>query len=98
MSEPRDVQSEQNDTVDPQTDAQAVDAEQVEVVEGETPEEALAGEVVDETTEKIASLEKALAAAEAKVEDAVEARAEGEDLQGSDQGDPRSAIPQQGIY
>ena len=67
MSEPRDVQSEQNDTVDPQTDAQAVDAEQVEVVEGETPEEALAGEVVDETTEKIASLEKALAAAEAKV-------------------------------
>lgn len=67
MSEPRDVQSEQNETVDPQTDAQAVDAEQVEVVEGETPEEALAGEVVDETTEKIASLEKALAAAEAKV-------------------------------
>ena len=67
MSEPRDVQSEQNDTVDPQTDAQAVDAEQVEVVEGETPEEALAGEVVDETAEKIASLEKALAAAEAKV-------------------------------
>ncbi|HAU92667.1 MAG: nucleotide exchange factor GrpE [Pseudomonadota bacterium] len=67
MSEPRDVQSEQNETVDPQTDAQAVDAEQVEVVEGETPEEALAGEVVDETAEKIASLEKALAAAEAKV-------------------------------
>jgi len=63
MSEPRDVQSEQNETVDPQTDAQAVDAEQVEVVEGETPEEALAGEVVDETAEKIASLEKALAAA-----------------------------------
>ena len=67
MSEPRDVQSEQNETVDPQTDAQAVDAEQVEVVEGETPEEALAGEVVDETAEKIASLEKALAAVEAKV-------------------------------
>ena len=67
MSEPRDVQSEQNETVDPQTDAQAVDAEQVEVVEGETPEEALAGEIVDETAEKIASLEKALAAAEAKV-------------------------------
>ena len=67
MSEPRDVQSEQNEIVDPQTDAQAVDAEQVEVVEGETPEEALAGEVVDETAEKIASLEKALAAAEAKV-------------------------------
>ena len=67
MSEPRDVQSEQNETVDPQTDAQAVDAEQEEVVEGETPEEALAGEVVDETAEKIASLEKALAAAEAKV-------------------------------
>ena len=49
MSEPRDVQSEQNETVDPQTDAQAVDAEQEEVVEGATPEEALAGEVVDET-------------------------------------------------
>ena len=58
MSEPRDVQSEQNETVDPQTDAQAVDAEQVEVVEGETPEEALAGEVVDETAEKIIKLIK----------------------------------------
>ena len=58
MSEPRDVQSEQNDTVDPQTDAQAVDAEQVEVVEGETPEEALAGEVVDETTEKLPAWKK----------------------------------------
>jgi molecular chaperone GrpE len=63
MSEPRDVQSEQNETLDPQTEAQAVDAEQVEVVEGEAVE----GEVVDETAEKIASLEKALAAAEAKV-------------------------------
>ncbi|MFS1703254.1 nucleotide exchange factor GrpE [Alteromonas sp. AMM-1] len=62
MSEPRDVQSEQQD----QTEAQqaAAQTEDVQVDAAETV--AVEGEVVDEAAARIAELEKALAASEAK--------------------------------
>ena len=91
MSEPRDVQSEQNETIDAQTEAQAVDAETVEVVEGEVVE----GDIVDETAEKIASLEKALAAAEAKVteqqDSVLRARAEADNARRRAEGEVEKA-------
>ena len=62
MSEPRDVQSEQQD----QTEAQQAAAQTADVQVEAAETVAVEGEVVDEAAARIAELEKALAASEAK--------------------------------
>lgn len=62
MSEPRDVQTEQQD----QTEAQQAAAETVDVQVEAAESAAVEGEIVDESAARIAELEKALAASEAK--------------------------------
>lgn len=62
MSEPRDVQSEQQD----QTEAQQAAAQTADVQVEAVETVAVEGEVVDEAAARIAELEKALAASEAK--------------------------------
>lgn len=62
MSEPRDVQTEQQE----QTEAQQAAAETVDVQVEAAESAAVEGEIVDESAARIAELEKALAASEAK--------------------------------
>ena len=62
MSEPRDVQTEQQEQTEAQQAAAETVDEQVEAAESAAVE----GEIVDESAARIAELEKALAASEAK--------------------------------
>ena len=62
MSEPRDVQTEEQEQTEAQQDAAETVDEQVEAAESAAVE----GEIVDESAARIAELEKALAASEAK--------------------------------
>ena len=62
MSEPRDVQTEEQE----QTEAQQAAAETVDVQVEAAESAAVEGEIVDESAARIAELEKALAASEAK--------------------------------
>ena len=62
MSEPRDVQTEEQE----QTEAQQAAAETVDVQVEAAESAAVEGEIVDESAARIAELEKALAASEAR--------------------------------
>ena len=62
MSEPRDVQTEEQE----QTEAEQAAAETVDVQVEAAESAAVEGEIVDESAARIAELEKALAASEAK--------------------------------
>ena len=62
MSEPRDVQTEEQEQTEAQQAAAETVDEQVEAAESAAVE----GEIVDESAARIAELEKALAASEAK--------------------------------